>query len=154
MRKAALTGQRLLQATLTIRTTYKGGVKAANAHALGVLYEAWAQLSYARWRRSRGWLDHLRALEVNMNLRGKAHSHINAVLVCEPGVDVDLLQAQLAERWRSLVKKLSPQNAPSLERGVELSEIHTDEAMQRVAKYATKLGETRGAVSECLDQRH
>lgn len=151
MRKAESLGSyAIVNATLTIRTNYKGGVEVANAAARDVLYEAWSKLSFARWRRSRGWLEHMRALEVNMNLRGKAHPHLNAVLLCDPGVDVEALEAELTVRWRQLVKRLSPDHAPSLEHGVKLRLVEGDDDMQSVADYNTKLGVKEAAVLECL----
>jgi len=151
MRKAESLGSyAIVNATLTIRTNYKGGVEVANVAARDVLYKAWSQLSRSDWRRPRGWYEHLRALEVNMNLRGKAHPHLNAVLLCDPAVDVKALEVELTARWRQLVKRLSPAHAPSLEHGVKLRLVEGDDDMQRVAGYDTKLGVKEAVALECL----
>ena len=150
MRKGERLAYSLVNATLTVRSNYKGGVALANVATRDVLYKAWSQPSNARWRRSRKWDDYLRALEVNMNLNGKAHPHLNAVLLCRSDVDVRALEAELTVRWRQLVKRLSPDHAPSLDHGVKLRLIEGDEDMQRTAGYDTKLGVKEATALECL----
>lgn len=135
--------------TLTIRTTYRGGMS-ANSRALDVLYAAFAKLSAARWRRKRGWQEYLRALEIVLDMRGKAHGHFNVVLLCDRDTDLELLESQIQHRWRELVIRESPSHAPSLERGAVLRPIETAESIQRVSRYSTKLGALDSASRECL----
>ena len=147
--KAEALGMSMATLTLTIRTTYKGGMS-ANPKALDVLYKSFAEFSAARWRRKRGWQEYLRALEIVLDQRGKAHGHFNVVLLCDPGTDWELLESQLKHRWREIVSRKSPSHAPSLKRGAVLSPIETKDSIQRVSRYSTKLGALDSASRECL----